>query len=185
MFSSWRSIRSPNVRTFRTMRGLDDRCGRYCAPSRAPILLRPCVVGTSSDSQMRRAVPNAVRSDFEGTQAIDAVIWCASGHSCVVQRTIPLRIETRRYRGRVRVLRWRGSNSPNQKFVNPISAMTRSGAFLKKRGLLRCRAQEKYGLWRERSRQSFLPNFNNTDLESFQNIFGIFPNTLSSDPSRR
>jgi hypothetical protein len=66
MFSSWRSIRSPNVRTFRTMRGLDDRCGRYCAPSRAPILLRPCVVGTSSDSQMRRAVPNAVRSDFEG-----------------------------------------------------------------------------------------------------------------------
>jgi len=23
------------------------RCGRYCAPSRAPILLRPCVVGTS------------------------------------------------------------------------------------------------------------------------------------------
>ena len=66
MFLSCRSIRSPNVRTFRTMRGLDDRCGRYCAPSRAPILLRPCVVGTSSDSQMRRAVPNAVRSDFEG-----------------------------------------------------------------------------------------------------------------------
>ena len=122
---------------------------------------------------------------LKGTQAIDVVIWCASGNSCVVQPATPPRIEARRYRWRVRVLRWRGSNSPNQQFVNPISAMTRSGAFLKKRGLLRCRAQEKHGLWRERSRQSFLPNFNNADLESFQNIFGIFPSTLSSDSSRR
>jgi hypothetical protein len=97
---------------------------------------------------------------LKGTQAIDVVISCASGHSCVVQRATPPRIETRRYRWRVRVLRWRGSNSPNQQFVNPISAMTRSGAFLS--------AQEKHGLWRERSRQSFLPNFNNVDLESFQ-----------------
>lgn len=54
----------------------------------------------------------------------------------------------------------------NEMVTRNSQSMTRSGAFLKKRGLLRCRVQEKHGRWRERSRLSFLPNFISTDLNS-------------------
>jgi hypothetical protein len=54
----------------------------------------------------------------------------------------------------------------NEMVTRNSQSMTRSGAFLKKRGLLRCRVQEKHCRWRERSRLFFLPNFNSTDLNS-------------------
>jgi hypothetical protein len=53
-------------------------------------------------------------------------------------------------------------------------SMTRSGTFLKKRSLLRCRVQEKHCRWRELSRLFFLPNFNSTDLNSSKVLLEFF-----------
>ena len=86
MSSSCRSIRSENVRTFRTALGLDDPCGRSCAPFRAPTLPRHPPSKSYWPHTAACAAPG--RASFQ-SQFVKVAIACALTSSFVCAMCAP------------------------------------------------------------------------------------------------